>query len=97
MFVIVQTWRNLDQEMKNDRLAEKMGVAMERAGVAITVTSVTDVLAFAVGGSTTLPALRSFCVFCGVGILFVYALQATWFVAWMTIDQVGKKKKHFCN
>lgn len=34
-----------------------------------------------------LPALRSFCVFCGFGILVVYLLQATWFLAWMTIDQ----------
>ena len=34
-----------------------------------------------------LPALKSFCIYCGVGILFVYFLQATWFVAWMALDQ----------
>ena len=34
-----------------------------------------------------LPALKSFCMFCGVGILIVYLLQSTWFVAWMAIDQ----------
>ena len=35
-----------------------------------------------------LPALKSFCFFCGMGILIVYILQATWFVAWISIDQV---------
>ena len=79
---------------------------MKRAGAAITVTSLTDFLAFAIGGTTVcivntflinifrdfhlpqvLPALRSFCIFCAVGLIVVYILQATWFVAWLSIDQ----------
>ncbi len=28
-----------------------------------------------VGGTTVLPALRSFCIYCAVGILVVYILQ----------------------
>ena len=34
-----------------------------------------------------LPALQSFCIFCSVGLIVVYILQATWFVAWFSIDQ----------
>jgi len=34
-----------------------------------------------------LPALRSFCIFCSVGIITVYVLQATWFFAWFSLDQ----------
>ena len=34
-----------------------------------------------------LPSLQSFCVFAAVGILAVYFIQATWFVAWFTLDQ----------
>ena len=34
-----------------------------------------------------LPALQSFCIFCSVGLIVVYVLQATWFVAWFSIDQ----------
>ena len=34
-----------------------------------------------------LPALKSFCIFCSVGLIVVYILQATWFVAWFSIDQ----------
>ena len=56
-------------------------------GVAITITSVTDVVAFASGGTTILPALRSFCFFAAVGIIAVFFFQCTFFVAIMSLDQ----------
>lgn len=87
MFVIMQSWNNFAAKRRDLSLEDKMGITLGRAGVAITVTSITDVIAFAVGATTVLPALRSFCMFCGMGILIVYFLQATWFVAWMTLDQ----------
>lgn len=34
-----------------------------------------------------LPGLQSFCVCCAIGIASIYLLQASWFVAWMSIDQ----------
>jgi len=74
-------------EKAAERLEDRFGKCLQHAGVAITVTSLTDFIAFLVGASTVLPALRSFCIFCGVGILLVYFLQATFFVAWMVIDQ----------
>jgi hypothetical protein len=36
---------------------------MQQAGVAITITSVTDFIAFAIGGSSSLPILRSSLLF----------------------------------
>ena len=33
-----------------------------------------------------LPALFSFCIYCGVGVMIVYILQATYFVAFLTMD-----------
>ena len=55
---------------------------MKNSGVAITVTSLTDFLAFAVGGTTTVPALESFCIFCGLGIVAVsnYVLNTKMFM-----------------
>lgn len=116
MFIIMQSWRNLAGRGKTDgeTLEWRFGMTMENAGVAITITSITDFLAFVVGGTTVsksgqnrcqgssklplnvipqvLPALRSFCIFCGVGILIVYFLQSTWFVAWMVLDQVTRAR-----
>jgi len=87
MFVTMQCFNNLDTEEGKRPMAERFGLTMKRAGAAITVTSLTDFLAFAIGGTTVLPALRSFCIFCAVGLIFVYVLQATWFVAWFSLDQ----------
>ena len=53
MFVIIQCWNNLPDHEKNGRtLPEKIALTMQHAGVAITVTSVTDVFAFGVGSVT---------------------------------------------
>ena len=44
-----------------------------------------------------LPALRSFCVFCAVGILLVYVLQTSVFVAALTRDtkRIEERKNGF--
>lgn len=53
MFVIVQCWYNLSPEKTKDKsLHEKIGLTMKHAGVAITVTSLTDVFAFGIGAVT---------------------------------------------
>ncbi|XP_068204511.1 patched domain-containing protein 3-like isoform X1 [Palaemon carinicauda] len=87
MFVIMQAWNNLDPSEKKEKLGERIGLSLKHAGVSITVTSVTDFAAFAIGSGTVLPALRSFCLYAAVGIAAVYAFQATFFVAWFALDQ----------
>eukprot|EP00092_Neocalanus_flemingeri_P008175 GFUD01008815.1.p1 GENE.GFUD01008815.1~~GFUD01008815.1.p1 ORF type:complete len:989 (+),score=163.46 GFUD01008815.1:223-3189(+) len=87
MFVTMQCFNNLNSEEQKKSRDERFGLTLRRAGAAITVTSLTDFLAFAIGGTTVLPALQSFCIFCAVGLIVVYILQATWFVAWFSIDQ----------
>ena len=76
MFVIMQCYDNLSlEEMSSPDIPTRVGKTMKRAGVAITVTSLTDFMVFAIGATTVLPALRSFCLWCGVGILAVYFYQ----------------------
>ena len=52
MFVIVQCWSNLDKEESKRSLPRRIGTTMKHAGVSITITSVTDFAAFAVGATT---------------------------------------------
>ncbi|XP_064096527.1 patched domain-containing protein 3-like [Macrobrachium nipponense] len=88
MFVIMAAWESAgNHKGASADLVERAAKTMRHAGVAITVTSLTDVTAFAVGASTDLPALRSFCVYASVGIFAVYVLQATFFLVWLVIDQ----------
>ena len=51
MFVIMQSLYNLGDQF-NGNVVDTLSAALERSGVAITVTSLTDVLAFGVGATT---------------------------------------------
>ena len=87
MFVIMQCFDNLTPKERNlEDIPRAVSFTMRRAGVAITVTSLTDFMVFAIGSTTVLPALRSFCLWCGVGILAVYFFQITLFAGSLALD-----------
>ncbi len=97
MFVIAQNFDNL--EASDLPLEKKMGVGLRHAGMAITITTLTDILAFAVGASTVLPALRYFCLYCAFAIFFVYVYMLTFFFALFVLDQrrvEAKRSAFFC-
>ena len=51
MFVIMQSLNNLEGNINED-IPKSIAKAIGRSGVAITVTSLTDVLAFGIGATT---------------------------------------------
>ena len=105
MFVIMQCLNNV----KRSRAAaatsvpELMAETMAHAGVSITVTSVTDVVAFGVGYFTNMPGhvsphhvsrvtvlaagLQSFCIYASIGLGCIFVLQVTWLLAWLVLDE----------
>ncbi|CAB3372453.1 Hypothetical predicted protein [Cloeon dipterum] len=87
MFIIMQNFFNLSPAEKIKPLPEKIGLMMQHAGASITVTSLTDFVAFAIGSATILPCLQSFCLYAAVGILATYFFQSTFFVACLTWDE----------
>ena len=53
MFVIMQSLDNLKpDERQEGNIPQNIGQTMKHAGVAITVTSITDMVVFVVGSST---------------------------------------------
>ena len=70
-----QCFNTLTDEEKELSLTRRFGKTMQHAGVAITITSLTDIVAFGIGGTTVLPALKSFCLFASVGIVAIYFFQ----------------------
>ena len=68
-------------------IEERVGLAMKHSGVAITITSVTDLLAFGIGATSILPALGNFCAYAALGIFAVFLQMASFFLAWLVIDQ----------
>ena len=77
-FVIMFSW--WDHAEVPD-MKERMIATMRHAGPAILLTSVTDLVAFSIGTTTSIPALRDFCVYASVGIVFDFTYQVTFFVA----------------
>ena len=86
MFVIVQSFDNVVTDNKDD-LVERFGQGMKKAGVAITITSLTDFLAFGISATSELPILTSFCLYAAFGVVFVFVFMATFFLGFFVYDE----------
>lgn len=71
----------------NEGIMMRSGKALSRAGASITVTSMTDLVAFAISSSSALPALASFCAYAAICIFFLWLFAATFFTAALVIDE----------
>lgn len=76
------------RESEDDASLVRRGArSLARAGASITVTSLTDLVAFAISSTSALPALASFCAFASINIFFLWALAATFFTSCMVLDE----------
>ncbi|KAI8479825.1 Patched domain-containing protein 3 [Branchiostoma belcheri] len=88
MFIMLAAWRKTHP---GGSVEERMGETYAEAAVSITITTVTDGLAFGIGAITVFPAIRIFCIYTGVAVLFDYFFQVTFFGACMVY--VGRREK----
>ena len=94
MFVVCNA---VDQTVLGSTAEVRIGDALGHAGPAITITSLTNALAFAFGATTSLEALSSFCMFAAVCIVMLYLLVNTVFLAVVVWDtRRVEKKMHEC-
>ena len=95
MFVICNAVDQTDLKLS---AKERIREAMSHAGPSITITSLTNILAFLFGGLNSLTALRSFCLFAASSIFMLYGCVMTVFLAvcvWDT-ERVARKKGECC-
>ena len=72
MFVMASGWHATSRSWSvDDRIAH----TMSDTAVAITITSLTSALGFAIGCITTVPAAQLFCTFAALSIIFNYFMQ----------------------
>ena len=75
MNFVVQCWDSLEDQrgFHKDKLDrhERLGEALAHAGVAITITSITDIIAFGVGGTTVSQNIQNLTIFVEGPALFV--------------------------
>ena len=96
MFVMCNA---VDQTDLSQSAYNRIHKALGHAGPAITITSLTNALAFAFGALSSLEALTSFCLFATMCILFLYIWVMTLFlsvVVWDT-ERVSRKHSECCN
>ena len=90
MFVIVNS---IDQTPIHLTANERFRIGLTHAGPSITITSVTDGLAFFLGSMSTVPALNSFCLYCGICVICLYLSFLTIFSA----DLIGVNPRRSAN
>ena len=83
MFIIVD---ELDRTHPNQTIPKRLSTVMRTVGPAITMTTMTDLLAFAVGTSSKFPSIIYFCTYAALSITFAFLFLVTIFVVYMSYD-----------
>jgi len=65
----------------------KLTKALERCGLSITYTTLTDVAAFGLGCTAAIPAVRYFCAYAAAAVALDFLYQVTFFLAVFAIDE----------
>lgn len=89
----------LDRCPKHLSLEDRVAYMMKTAGTSITLTSVTDAVAFALGTTTSFPALKYFCIYAAIGVVLDFFFQITFFCAALVWDEqriMSKERDCFC-
>ncbi|XP_029156684.1 patched domain-containing protein 3-like isoform X2 [Nylanderia fulva] len=98
MFVIMQSLETMSETDKSLDISTRIAKSIQISGMSITVTSFTNMVAFAIGMTTVMPFLKSFCMFAAMGILFLYIYEITFFVSCLVYDErrLAAKKDGCC-
>ena len=90
MFVICNA---LDQTPLHLTPEQRLKQALRHAGPSITITSLTNALAFFSGTISVIPALASFSFFCAISVLILYFSVLTTFLSMVYWDTIRVKKR----
>lgn len=89
MFVITFSFDHQSAALPNDvRLAN----ALKQCGLSITYTTATDVAAFLLGATSSLPAIQQFCFYAAVTLLFNFVFQLTAYSVLLVWDEERQQK-----
>ncbi|KAK3100527.1 hypothetical protein FSP39_021363 [Pinctada imbricata] len=79
-------------------ISQKLYLTLKSSGIAITITSLTDFLAFGIGASSVFLSVQNFCITTGLAVLFCYFNQLFFFVPCIVINErrVEENRHFFC-
>ena len=85
MFILVDEY---DRQSDGMSSRDRVKFTLSKVGSTITMTTLTDVVAFYISTTTSFPAIRYFCIYVALCISLEFILQITLFVAFMTFDSI---------
>ncbi|XP_046326532.2 patched domain-containing protein 3-like [Haliotis rufescens] len=97
MFLMMSAWAETNIHGDEWDIPTRVGRTFSLAGVGITITSLTDFLAFMIGASSDFLGIRNFCIFTGAAILLCFLFQTTFFAGCMSLQ--GRRveaSRHCC-
>uniref|UniRef100_A0A0K0EN34 SSD domain-containing protein n=1 Tax=Strongyloides stercoralis TaxID=6248 RepID=A0A0K0EN34_STRER len=78
VFIFLHSYRHTDDNLP---VRDKIAHMLADAGPSITITSLTNLLSFGIGIYTPTPAIKIFCVFVTVSVVYDYVYQIFFFTA----------------
>jgi Niemann-Pick C1 protein len=94
-YIIMGSYLRTDRSKSPE---ERVRITMEDIGISITLTSLTTIVAFALGCSSSIPAVRWLCLYASPTVAFVYIYQITFVVAFIILDErrITARKRDCC-
>ena len=83
MFIVMDEVDKVDPSITGP---ERLVTAIKHVGATITMTSMTNIVAFFVTASSDLPAVRLFCIYAAVSITFTYLMMLSFFLCLFVYD-----------
>ncbi|XP_056193163.1 patched domain-containing protein 3 [Falco biarmicus] len=85
MFIMIASWEQSLRKGKSD-VKSLLAETYAEAALSVTITTLTDVLAFYIGTWTAFPSVRSFCLYTGTAFVFCYIYTMTFFGAIIVLN-----------
>ncbi|KAJ6666684.1 hypothetical protein lerEdw1_020408 [Lerista edwardsae] len=83
MFILVSCWQHTKVK---DSVKDRMAETYADAAISVTITTLTDVLAFYIGTSSAFPSVQSFCIYTGTAFVFCYIYNLTFLGAVLALN-----------
>ncbi|KFP70503.1 Patched domain-containing protein 3, partial [Acanthisitta chloris] len=86
MFIMIASWEQISRKKEKSNVQSLLAETYAEAALSVTITTLTDVLAFFIGTWTAFPSVRSFCLYTGTAFVFCYVYTMTFFGAVLVLN-----------
>ncbi|XP_074013729.1 patched domain-containing protein 3-like [Numenius arquata] len=86
MFIMIAAWEQSAGKKDKSDVKSRLAETYAEAALSVTITTLTDVLAFFIGTWTAFPSVRSFCLYTGTAFVFCYIYTLTFFGAIIVLN-----------